>query len=104
MELSFKEGRMESSSLSVHYYVQTTKNRLCKYTSLDIYILLSKTLGLVIIRRLFFNNAAPIFGKTMLSFGTIFAFKIFNPCLTIALFNPTNGTTSQTVPSETKSK
>lgn len=37
---------MESSSLSVHYHVQTTKNRLCKYTSLDIYILLSKTLKL----------------------------------------------------------
>ena len=46
MEPSFKEGRMESSSLSVHYHVQTTKNRLCKYTSLDIYILLSKTLKL----------------------------------------------------------
>ena len=31
-------------------------------------------------------------------------FKIFNPCLTIALFNPTSGTTSQTVPNETRSK
>ena len=29
---------------------------------------------------------------------------IFNPCLTIALFNPVKGTTSQTVPSDTRSR
>ena len=28
----------------------------------------------------------------------------FNPCLTKALFNPINGTTSQIVPRETKSR
>ena len=33
-----------------------------------------------------------------------FKFIIFKPCFTIALFNPTKGTTSQIVPNETKSK
>ena len=31
-------------------------------------------------------------------------FNICNPCFTIALFSPINGTTSQTVPNETKSR
>ena len=46
------------------------------------------------------------FYKHPLEFLTpgFFKFIIFKPCFTIALFNPINGTTSQIVPSDTRSK
>ena len=40
----------------------------------------------------------------IIGYKFFFDCKIFKPCLTIALFKPTKGTTSQTVPNETKSK